>query len=54
MSSFRNRIRAFVIDLSHLDELPPSLVVLLLEYRRARRHGGEVTWSICSVVHAMI
>ncbi|NLP12350.1 ATP-binding protein [bacterium] len=41
---YRNRIRTFIIDLSHLDELPPSLVVLLLELTaRARRHGGEVT-----------
>jgi len=41
---YRNRIRAFIIDLAQLDELPPSLVVLLLELTaRARRHGGEVT-----------
>jgi serine/threonine-protein kinase RsbW len=40
---YRKRVRTFIMDLSHVDDLSPSLIVLLLELTaRTRRHGGSV------------
>jgi serine/threonine-protein kinase RsbW len=40
---FRNRYRTFAMDLGRMEELSPSLIVLLLELTaRTRRHGGDL------------